>query len=160
MVTGFFCSDSVVAPIRYAVSAVCWRCKKGRLALVEEAVEKIYKHYAGKDKEKERNAVESFEFGIATAGNQRRHVQHAPHRSTATPDAAHSLELAAVKVVGRNPDQRRNLPAVHLSEFRQQGEERDGQHRAAAGFQSRRGAVHDRTPVTPSQCLAALRWRG
>src|SRR6266536_5527977 len=70
-------------------------------------------------------------------GNQRRHVQHAPHRSTATPDAAHSLELAAVKVVGRNPDQRRNLPAVHLSEFRQQGEERDGQHRAAAGFQSR-----------------------
>jgi len=134
--------------------------KKGRLALVEEAVEKIYKHYGGKDKEKERNAVESFEFGIATAGNQRRHVQHAPHRSTATPDAAHSLELAAVKVVGRNPDQRRNLPAVHLSEFRQQGEERDGQHRAAAGFQSRRGSVHDRTPVTPSQCLAALRWRG
>jgi hypothetical protein len=31
--------------------------KKGRLALVEEAVEKIYKHYGDRDKEKERNAL-------------------------------------------------------------------------------------------------------
>jgi uncharacterized protein (DUF2235 family) len=31
--------------------------KKGRLALVKEAVEEVYKHYGGKDKEKERNAL-------------------------------------------------------------------------------------------------------
>src|SRR5262249_19919970 len=74
--------------------------------------------------------VEGSELGIATVADQSRHVEHAPHRSTAAPDAAHPLEPAAVKVVGRNSDQRRNLLAVHLSEFWQQGEERDGQHRA------------------------------
>jgi uncharacterized protein (DUF2235 family) len=31
--------------------------KNGRLALVEEAVEKVYKHYGGKDREKERNVL-------------------------------------------------------------------------------------------------------
>src|SRR6266540_5327643 len=31
--------------------------KKGRLALVEEAVEKVYKHYGGNEKEKERIAL-------------------------------------------------------------------------------------------------------
>src|SRR5215813_14768400 len=76
--------------------------------------------------------VEGSELGIATVADQSRHVEHAPHRSTAAPDAAHPLEPAAVKVVGRNSDQRRNLLAVHLSEFWQQGEERDGQHRAYA----------------------------
>src|SRR5262249_14112675 len=35
--------------------------------------------------------VEGSELGIATVADQSRHVEHAPHRSTAAPDAAHPL---------------------------------------------------------------------
>jgi hypothetical protein len=37
-VTGFFCSDSVVAPLRYAVSAACCRCVAFRSATRRETV--------------------------------------------------------------------------------------------------------------------------
>src|SRR5262249_54385619 len=69
-VTGFFCSASVVALLRYVASAACCRCVAFRSATppetvlatvrirradwLEEAVEKVYKHHGGNKKEKER----------------------------------------------------------------------------------------------------------
>ena len=56
-----------------------------------------------------------------------------------------SLELAAVEVIRCEADEGGDLLAAHLPEFWQQGDERDGQHRADAwhgGLRRAAGYVH------------------
>src|SRR5215210_8453396 len=67
--------------------------------------------------------VESLEHGIVAARRHGCHVEHSSDWGAATPDAADTFELAAVEIVRRNSNNRGDLFVVHLSEFRQQGEE-------------------------------------
>src|SRR5262245_39419707 len=76
--------------------------------------------------------VEGFEGGTVTACAEGGHVKDITDRHPTTVDAAVSLELAAVKVIGCEADEGGDLFAAHLPEFWQQGDEREGQHRADA----------------------------
>src|SRR5215203_1260472 len=57
------------------------------------------------------------------------HVEHVADWGTTSPNAALALELSAVKVVGSDADQRRDLFAAHAAEFRQQRDQGAGQNR-------------------------------
>src|SRR5262249_2544064 len=74
--------------------------------------------------------VEGFEGGTVTACAGGGHVGDVTDRHPTTVDAAVSLELAAVEVIGCEADEGGDLFAAHLPEFWQQGDECEGQHRA------------------------------
>src|SRR5262249_51414286 len=74
--------------------------------------------------------VKGFEGGTVTACAEGGHVKDVTDRHPTTIDAAVSLELAAVEVIWREADEGGDLFAAHLPEFWQQGDEREGQHRA------------------------------
>src|SRR6516165_10802497 len=76
--------------------------------------------------------VEGFEGGTVTACAEGGHVEDVTDRHPTTIDAAVSLELAAVEVIRCEADEGGDLFAAHLPEFWQQGDEREGQHRADA----------------------------
>ena len=76
--------------------------------------------------------VEGFEGGTVTACTEGGHVKDVTDRHPTTIDAAVSLELAAVEVIRCEADEGGDLFAAHLPEFWQQGDEREGQHRADA----------------------------
>src|SRR6516225_2768442 len=76
--------------------------------------------------------VEGFEGGTVTACAEGSHVEDVTDRHPTTIDAAVSLELAAVEVIWCEADEGGDLFAAHLPEFWQQGDEREGQHRADA----------------------------
>src|SRR5262249_28314871 len=76
--------------------------------------------------------VEGFEGGTVTACTEGSHVQDVTDRHPTTIDAAMSLELAAVEVIGCEADEGGDLFAAHLPEFWQQGDECEGQHGADA----------------------------
>src|SRR5262249_41821928 len=76
--------------------------------------------------------VEGFEGGTVSACAEGGHVEDITDRHPTTVDAAVSLELAAVEVIGCEADEGGDLFAAHLPEFWQQGDEREGQHRADA----------------------------
>ena len=76
--------------------------------------------------------VEGFEGGIVSACAEGRHVEDITDRHATTVDAAVSPELAAIEVVWRETDEGGDLLAAHLPELWQQGDEREGQHRADA----------------------------
>src|SRR5262245_17170477 len=74
--------------------------------------------------------VKGLEGGTVTACAEGGHVEDVTDRHPTTIDAAVSLELAAVEVIWREADEGGDLFAAHLPEFWQQGDEREGQHRA------------------------------
>src|SRR5499427_5604049 len=76
--------------------------------------------------------VEGLEGGTVTACAEGGHVEDVTDRHPTTIDAAVSLELAAVEVIWCEADEGGDLLAAHLPEFWQQGDEREGQHRADA----------------------------
>src|SRR5262249_34071405 len=76
--------------------------------------------------------VEGFEGGTVSARAEGGHVEDITDRHPTTVDAAVSLKLAAVEVIGCEADEGGDLFAAHLPEFWQQGDEREGQHRADA----------------------------
>ena len=59
--------------------------------------------------------MEGFECGVVSAGTEGGHVENVTDLHSATIDTAMSLELAAVEVVGRKPDECGDLLAAHLS---------------------------------------------
>ena len=73
--------------------------------------------------------MEGFECGVVSAGTEGGHVENVTDLHSATIDTAMSLELAAVEVVGRKPDECGDLLAAHLSEFWQQGDQRERKYR-------------------------------
>src|SRR6476620_839033 len=77
--------------------------------------------------------MEGFECGVVSAGTEGGHVENVTDLHSATIDTAMSLELAAVEVVGGKPDECGDLLAAHLSEFWQQGDQRERKYRADAG---------------------------
>src|SRR5215831_9103992 len=76
--------------------------------------------------------VEGFEGGTVTACAEGGHVEDVTDRHPTTIDATVSLELAAIEVIWCEADEGGDLFAAHLPEFRQQGDECEGQHRADA----------------------------
>src|SRR5215813_1721218 len=76
--------------------------------------------------------VEGFEGGTVTACAEGGHVEDVTDLHPTTIDAAVSLKLAAVEVIGCEADEGGDLFAAHLPEFWQQGDECEGQHRADA----------------------------
>src|SRR5262252_3311321 len=68
--------------------------------------------------------VDGFEGGTVTACTEGGHVKDVTDRHPTTIDAAVSLELAAVEVIGCEADEGGDLFAAHLPEFWQQGDER------------------------------------
>src|SRR5262249_35070619 len=64
--------------------------------------------------------VEGFEGGTVTACAEGGHVEHITDRHPTTVDAAVSLELAAVEVIGCEADEGGDLFTAHLPEFWQQ----------------------------------------
>src|SRR5262249_25087682 len=69
--------------------------------------------------------VEGFEGGTVTACAEGGHVEDVTDRHPTTVDAAVSLELAAVEVIGGEADEGGDLFAAHRPEFWQQGDERE-----------------------------------
>src|SRR5262249_46246582 len=65
--------------------------------------------------------VEGFEGGTVSACAEGGHVEDITDRHPTTVDAAVSLELAAVEVIGCEADEGGDLFAAHLPEFWQQG---------------------------------------
>src|SRR6476660_8589038 len=76
--------------------------------------------------------VEGLEGGTVSACAEGGHVEDITDRHTTAVDAAVSLELAAVEVIGCETDEGSDLFAAHLPEFWQQGDEGEGQHGADA----------------------------
>ena len=75
------------------------------------------------------------EGGIVSACAEGRHVEDITDRHPTTVDTAVSSELATIEIVWCETDEGGDLLAAHLPEFRQQGDEREGQHRADAWHQ-------------------------
>ena len=92
--------------------------------------------------------VEGFEGGTVTACAEGGHVEDVTDRHPTTIDAAVSLELAAVEVIGCEADEGGDLFAAHLPEFWQQGDEREGQHGADAWHRGQQW----RQPSRPGAC--------
>ena len=63
--------------------------------------------------------VERLEHRIPIAGAHRRHVKHLADVRPPAPDAAPSLERAALEGVGRDADQRSDLLAAHAAKLGQ-----------------------------------------
>src|SRR5262247_3793457 len=76
--------------------------------------------------------VEGFEGGTVSACAEGGHVEDVTDRHPTTVDAAVSLELAAVEVIGCEADEGGDLFAAHRPEFWQQGDEGEAQHGADA----------------------------
>ena len=72
------------------------------------------------------------EGGIVSACAEGGHVEDIMDRHPTTVDTAVSFELATIEVIWCETDEGGDLLAAHLPEFRQQGDEREGQHRADA----------------------------
>src|SRR3954468_24620173 len=72
------------------------------------------------------------EGGIVSACAEGRHIEDITDRHPTTVDTAVSSELATIEVIWCKTDEGGDLLAAHLPEFRQQGDEREGQHRADA----------------------------
>ena len=75
---------------------------------------------------------EGLEGGIVSACAEGRHVEDITDRHPTTVDTAMSPELATVEVIWCETDEGGDLLAAHLPKFWQQGDEREGQHRADA----------------------------
>ena len=75
---------------------------------------------------------EGLESGIVSACAEGCHVEDITDRHPTTVDTSVSPELATVEVVWCETDEGGDLLAAHLPEFWQQGDEREGQHRADA----------------------------
>src|SRR5262249_46045610 len=75
---------------------------------------------------------QSLEHRIPIAGAHRRHVKHLADVRPAAPDAAPSLERAALEGVGRDADQSSDLLAAHAAELGQQCNQGAGQYCADA----------------------------
>ncbi len=73
--------------------------------------------------------VKGFESGVVSACAEGRHIKDVADRHAATIDAAMATELAAVEVVGRDPDESSDLLSAHSPEFWQKGDECKGQDR-------------------------------
>jgi len=76
--------------------------------------------------------VEDFESGIVSASAQSGHVEHIADWQPTAVDAAMSFEPAAVEVIRGEADECSDLLAAHLAEFRQQGDEGEGERGADA----------------------------
>src|SRR4051812_8502898 len=63
--------------------------------------------------------VKGLEGRIVATGSQGGHVEHSPDGCAPAPDGAHPFHLAAVEVIGREPDDGGDLLAVHLAKFRE-----------------------------------------
>src|SRR2546428_9969134 len=72
--------------------------------------------------------VERLEHRIPIAGAHRRHVKHLADVRPPAPDAAPSLERAALEGVGSDADQRSDLLAAHAAKLGQQRNQRAGQY--------------------------------
>src|SRR5215218_3887535 len=72
--------------------------------------------------------IENLEDVIVAARRHGCHVEHSSDWGAATRNAADTFDLAAVEIVRRNSNNRGDLLVAHLSEFGQQGEEREGKH--------------------------------
>jgi hypothetical protein len=79
---------------------------------------------------------EGLESGIVSACAEDCHVEDVTDRHPTTVDTSVSPELATVEVVWCETDESGDLLAAHLPEFWQQGDEREGQHRADAWHRS------------------------
>src|SRR3974377_65180 len=77
-------------------------------------------------------SVEDFESGIVSASAQSGHVEHIADWQPTAVDAAMSFEPAAVEVIRGEADECSDLLAAHLAEFRQQGDEGEGERGADA----------------------------
>src|SRR5258707_9601768 len=77
--------------------------------------------------------VERLEHRIPIAGAHRRHVKRLADVRPPAPDAAPSLERAALEGVGRDTDQRSDLLAAHAAKLGQQRNQRAGQYCADSG---------------------------
>src|SRR5262249_38170803 len=76
--------------------------------------------------------IEGRNVAIEYRWAETRFERNVTDRHPTTIDAAVSLELAAVEVIGGEADEGGDLFAAHLPEFWQQGDEREGQHGADA----------------------------
>src|SRR4051812_46027243 len=75
---------------------------------------------------------EGLESGIVSACAEGCHVEDITDRHPTAVDTSVSPELATIEVIWCETDEGGDLLAAHLPEFRQQGDEREGQHRADA----------------------------
>ena len=96
---------------------------------------------------------EGLEGGIVSACAESRHVEDITDRHPTTVDTAMSPELATVEVIWCETDGGGDLLAAHLPKFWQQGDEREGQHRADAWHRSR--LVLDGDMLVAQQLVAA-----
>src|ERR1700686_2949782 len=76
--------------------------------------------------------VEGFEGWVVSVCAEGSHVEDVTDWHPTTVNTAMPPELAAIEVVRCETDEGGNLLAAHLPEFWQQGDEREGQHRADA----------------------------
>src|SRR5258707_1814540 len=74
--------------------------------------------------------VECFECRIPITSAQRGHVENVSDAPSTTPAATPSIELAAIEVIGRKPDESGNLLAAHLADLGQERDQRASQHGA------------------------------
>ena len=79
---------------------------------------------------------EGLKSGIVSACAEGCHVEDITDRHPTTVDTSVSSELATVEVIWCETDEGGDLLAAHLPEFWQQGDEREGQHRADAWHRS------------------------
>src|SRR5438445_7355276 len=77
--------------------------------------------------------AESGEDGIMHSGAERGHIEDVADRLTASPDTSLAFELAAVVVIGGEPDQGGDLPVGQAAEFGQQCDQCGTQDRADTG---------------------------
>src|SRR5215472_6085686 len=74
--------------------------------------------------------VERLEHWIPIARAHRRHVKHVTNWRTTAPDAAFSLELAALEGIGRDADEGGDLFTAHAAELGQERDQGAGQDRS------------------------------
>src|SRR5215208_7853438 len=73
--------------------------------------------------------VEDLERRIATTADQGRHVEHASDGRASTPDTTGTFQFAALEVIWGKANEGGDLLAAHLSELREQSDDRAGQQR-------------------------------
>ena len=74
--------------------------------------------------------VERLEHWIPIARAHRRHVKHVTNWRPTAPDAAFSLELAALEGIGRDADEGGDLFTAHAAELGQERDQGAGQYRS------------------------------
>jgi hypothetical protein len=77
--------------------------------------------------------MEGLERRIPIAGAHRRHVQRLAYIRTTAPNAPPSFERTTLESIGRDADQRSDLFTGHVTELRQERDQRAGQQLLGAG---------------------------